>query len=115
MIIIHKHAKYLKDKASLVTMSTYGVDASQTAILLIDPNTGERNATATICIPDEVNSAFRDMYKDIDPTVWIKDYSENEGIYQDLVDNGVISEMINEWDLPHGNTAKFCKLLKPEL
>jgi len=55
----------------------------QTSISLIDTEDGEPVAIATVCIPKvKVNPG----------EVIIKDYSENEGILDVLIEAGVISE-----------------------
>jgi hypothetical protein len=55
------------------------------ALQLIDAEDGSPVAMVTVNLPDEQLN---------DDEVLIKDYSENEGIYQTLVDAKVISEAI---------------------
>jgi len=57
----------------------------RTALQLIDSEDGSPVATATVNFPDEPLN---------NDEVLIKDYSENEGMYQSLVDAKVISEAI---------------------
>ena len=58
---------------------------NRTAIELVDAEDGSPVAMATVNFPDEPLN---------DDEVLIKDYSENEGMYQALVDAKVISEAI---------------------
>lgn len=59
-------------------------DNNNIAIQLVDENTKELVAVAT------TNTGFKDDF----PEVQIKDYSENEGMWQALVDAGVIKDKI---------------------
>lgn len=76
----------------------------RTAILLVDAETGELWTVATVNVPEENIS---------DDEVIIKDWSENEGITDALIDAGIIEE-------PHDMVicglvvADICKLkIKP--
>lgn len=71
-----------------------------TSIQLLDANDGHPIAVATVNL---------DVVPEKDH-VFIKDWSENEGMVESLVKAGVISEPIGE--IPTGFvTAKICKLL----
>jgi hypothetical protein len=71
------------------------------ALKLTDISTGEAVATATINLPDQ--------YLEKDEVI-IKDYSENEGMYNALVAAGYISKKIR---IIQGNFVSFyvCKIL----
>lgn len=72
-----------KDWNCTVQWSIY-YDNNNIAIQLVDENTKELVAVAT------TNTGFKDDF----PEVQIKDYSENEGMWQALVDAGVIKDKI---------------------
>ena len=82
-----------------VHKSTYGND--RTALVLNDTKDGERVLVATINVPDEFLFPGE---------VIIKDYSENHGIYQVLLDAGIISEELRRVDTGFVY-GKVCKLL----
>jgi len=71
------------------------------AIQLVDAEDGSPVATATVNFPDEPLN---------DDEVLIKNYSENEGVYQALVDGKIISEAI-EYIQRGFVTLPKCKLL----
>ena len=57
------------------------------ALLLLDANTEEPVAYATVNLPDHhIQSGH----------VFIKDWSENEGMYETLLESGVIKEVVNQ-------------------
>lgn len=58
------------------------------ALLLVDTRTGEHVARATVNIPGA---------KPKPNHVFIKNWSENEGMYESLVEAGVIKEAVNEF------------------
>lgn len=72
-----------KDWNCVVQWSIY-YENNNIAIQLVDENTKELVAVAT------TNTGFKDDF----PEVQIKDYSENEGMWQALVDAGVIKDKI---------------------
>lgn len=72
-----------KDWDCVVQWSIY-YENNNIAIQLVDENTKELVAVAT------TNTGFKDDF----PEVQIKDYSENEGMWQALVDAGVIKDKI---------------------
>lgn len=71
------------------------------AILLVEEGTGEDIATATVNVPEaNVPEGY----------VGIKDYSENEGMLQFLVDNGIVEPPARY--IPSGWVSiPVCKLL----
>lgn len=78
-------------------------DNHRLAILLLDAETGERIAVATVNIPDE--------YLQPDEVI-IKNYSENEGILPVLEEAGIVAppHRIVQAGYTH---AGVCKLLVP--
>lgn len=72
-----------KDWDCVVQWSIY-YENNNIAIQLVDENTKELVAVAT------TNTGFKDDF----PEVQIKDYSENEGMWQALVDAGVIEDKV---------------------
>lgn len=80
MKIQHKYAKYIKGE-SAVKLLTYG--NGRQAIQLIDPEDGCPNAVASVNLPDEECPEGH---------CFLKTYSENEGIAQDLIESGIVSE-----------------------
>lgn len=80
------------------------VNNNRTAIGLFDTENGENVAIATINMPDE--------YLKEDEVI-IKDYSENEGMLDCLVEAGIISEPIRLARAGY-QLANVCKLLKRE-
>lgn len=81
--------KYIKNQPCILKKSKYVADRS-TALGLFDEVTGELLLVPTVCM-DGVGGA------PAEGNVWIKDWSENEGVMQALIDAGVIS-------LPVGTT-----------
>jgi hypothetical protein len=82
MKLTHKHARHLQG-SSTVRFLKYG--NGRDAIQLLDPEDGCPNAVASVNLPDEpcpIGYCF------------LKTYSENEGIAQDLIEAGVVSEPI---------------------
>jgi hypothetical protein len=75
------------------------------SLQLVDAETGEPVARATVNIPDVPIP---------DGTVLVKDWSENEGIRHALVDAGVIEETIVAI-IPTGYTAADLVKLTPEV
>ena len=75
-----------------------------TAILLVDADDGSPVATATINLPD---------YNLADGEVAIKDYSENEGMFNVLNTAGVISDPIR-FEATGFVNVPICKLLIKE-
>lgn len=71
------------------------------ALELIDAEDFEPIAMATVCVPDVP------IHED---QVFIKDYSENEGILQALIDAGVVSQPL-EWIEQGFVRLPLCKLL----
>lgn len=80
--IVHIRTKYINQRA-LLSFGQY--ENGATAISLFDPQDGEPLAVATVNLPHEVPAPGR---------VFIKNYSENEGMVSALLQAGVIS-------LPH--------------
>lgn len=80
--IINIKTKYLNQRA-LLSFGEYGNGA--TAISLFDPQDGEPLGVATVNLLDAVPEPGN---------VFIKNYSENEGMVSALVEAGVISEPI---------------------
>lgn len=87
----------------------------QIAILLREVGTGMPIATATVCIPEW------EPYRKPD-AVAIKDYSENEGLFDALYDAGVVRgyaeteeqmeddrDMVHLWPVGH-TAATICRL-----
>lgn len=72
----------------------------QTSIQLYDTEINEPVATATSCLDLKINS----------DEVIIKNYSENEGILEELIKSGIVSEPV---ELINSGYAVFnvCKLL----
>lgn len=86
------------------TLSFAKYSNGRTAITLSDAEDFMPIAKATVNIPEAHLE---------DDEVLIKDWSENEGIYQALVKAGVISKLIET--VPSGYADAFkCKLLKRE-
>ena len=98
--IVKISAKYLKEDAVIVKQQ-YG---NGSTALLLNSLDGERLATATVALdvlPEEGN-------------VFIKDYSENQGILKSLQDAGVVGDVIRS--VPAGFThVHEVKLLLEEV
>jgi hypothetical protein len=71
-----------KDYSCTIHVDNYKADNSK-AILLMDTEDGAPVAYATVCLAGQ-------GAKPIDRNVFIKDYSENEGMVDALVEAGVI-------------------------
>lgn len=97
MKVIHKYAKYVKGE-SLVQLGHYG--NGRLAIRLIDSEDGSPQAVASVNLPGEPCP---------DGHCFLKTYSENEGIAEDLIANGIVSQPISH-SLELG--APLVKLLK---
>lgn len=95
---INAKLKYYEGPAE-VEFSAYR-DGKRVAIILLHPD-GDRIATATVNIPEVKLKADE---------VIIKDYSENVGVFQTLIDNGVIADTGRS--VPCGHTeARIARLL----
>jgi len=85
-----------------VSFSAYSMhDGQRTAIVLNNASTGERYMVATVNLPQEPLK---------EDEVLIKNWSENEGIYQALVSAGIISQAIDHVATGFVYALK-CKLL----
>lgn len=91
--------KYVDEEMALHKIGEYR-DGS-TALEIIDKN-GEEYATATVCIPGtDVPEGH----------VLIKDWSENEGVLQSLINAGIVGQPVR--NVPSGFvTAQLVELLK---
>ena len=83
MKLQHKHARYIQGE-SLVQFHTY--PNGRQAIQLIDPEDGCPNAVASVNLPDEPCP---------DGCCYLKTYSENEGIAEDLIESGIVSKPVS--------------------
>lgn len=90
--------KYLNADCQ-ITRGQYG--NGREALMLVDALTGERQATATVNIP-EVDCPIGHVF--------IKNYSENEGMLEALVAAGVVSEPV-AWIESQYATFPLCKVL----
>jgi hypothetical protein len=79
MKVNHEHAAYIKGE-SLVSTATYS--NGRLAIRLIDPEDGSPQVTASVNLPDEPCP---------DGCTYMKTYSENEGILEDLIAAGIVT------------------------
>lgn len=82
-----------------VSIGKYG--NKRPAILIKDAD-GMPYMTATINVSSDHPVALEDVV--------IKDYSENEGIYQWLIDRNIILPAYAKMSLPYGNWAPICEL-----
>ena len=96
---INVNMKYHQGPVQLVwDKYTYG---DRPCLLMVDPVTGEAICTATVNLP-EVKLAHDEII--------IKDWSENEGALQSLIDAKIVSNPIRQ--IPTGFVlADVCKLL----
>jgi len=95
------YTKYIDDDEVEFVKARY-VDGS-TALLIRDAETGEPLGRATVCLVDYHE-------KPSPGNVFIKDWSENEGMLQALHDVGIIGPVLRT--IPTGHTQTFeCKLL----
>lgn len=99
MAFIDKTVKFLGQECK-VEMSRYKDENQRDAILLICPN-GELMAVATVNIPEAMLQ---------DGEVWIKNWSENEGIYEALMAAGIIGEAVGSYPAGHARALR-CPLL----
>ena len=85
-----------------VVMGRYPT-APQTAIILYRPATGEQWCVASVCLP---------QYRQAADEVFIKNWSENEGLLDALVAGGIVENTGRV--LPTGFVrANVCRLLVP--
>ena len=97
MTIKHVHAKHIKGESN-VQLGYYL--NGRVVIQLIDPEDNCCNAIATVNIPVLIPEGC----------VAIKDYAENYGILQDLIDGGLVGQPIDT--VPCGySQAHVCPLL----
>ncbi len=73
-----------KDWDCAITKHEY--DNARTALVLVERNTGEQIAVATVNLPDTPNH-IPGISKEV---IFIKDWSENEGMFDALVGSGMI-------------------------
>lgn len=93
--------KTYKLRGTLVNVSIGKYGNKRPAILIKDAD-GMPYMTATINLSNDHPVVIEDVV--------IKDYSENEGIYQWLVDRNIILPAYGELSLPHGSHAPICEL-----
>lgn len=98
-MIIHAKTKYLDEHAD-VEFGRYEADGSLSIQLV--SGTGEPLCTATSCLSEYGVAAEEDY-------VWIKTYSENEGILECLIKEGVVHKPVVTTKIGHGEWAG-CKL-----
>jgi hypothetical protein len=99
-MIINCNMKYHKGEA-LLEFSKY-TSGDRKAMVILDPVTHE-----TICIPT-VNIPEAKLAKN---EILIKDWSENEGVLQTLVENGIVKDTGKTVKTGFVN-AHVCELLK---
>lgn len=89
----------------VVTKSKY-MDNDRIALVLTEEETGEPVATASVNVVD---------YKMSDTTVedytFIKNYAENEGMLQALIEAGIVQDTKIEWPLSQWVSANLVKVL----
>lgn len=94
-------AKYVQEDSARLIFGRY--QDGSIAMLLESAGTGERLCTATVCL-----TAYGE--KPRDGNVFIKDYSENEGVLNALQKAGVVGDVIRS--VPAGYATVYeCKLL----
>lgn len=102
MEILYSTKKYFKNEPATVYKGKYS-DGS-TALILQDHEVGERLAVATVCMVDYDE-------KPEEGNVFIKDYSENEGTLDCLIEQGVVSEPVREVQCGPYAVVYECKLI----
>jgi hypothetical protein len=73
----------------------------RTALIAVNITTGEELCTCSVNIPE---------YPLDEEDIIIKDYSENEGVLDDLITKGIVSEPI-DWITSGHVLVPICKLL----
>jgi len=99
MAFIDKTVQFLGQECR-VEMSRYTDELQRDAILLRCPD-GEPMAVATVNIPEAMLQ---------EGEVWIKNWSENEGIYEALMAAGIIGEAVGSYPAGHARALR-CPLL----
>ena len=100
---MHIKSEFLDDNA--VLKFGHYVDGT-TAVTLFDAEFGEPLATATVCLVDMGE-------RPSEGNVFIKTWSENEGLYEGLLAAGIIGEVVREIQV--GFSVAFeCPLLVKE-
>lgn len=94
-----KKVMFLGEECKVV-MSRYADEMQRDAIMLFCPN-GELMVVATVNIPEAMLQ---------DGEVWIKTWSENSGIYEALVDAGIIGKAVGSYPCGHAKALR-CHLL----
>lgn len=67
-------------------------ECNQIAMFIVDPETGEVQAKATVAIPEAPLLGNH---------VWIKDWSENEGMFNALIDANIITNTFEHYPCGH--------------
>ena len=96
---------FLDEKNVIVWLSAY-VDNDLPALFLTDQH-GEQLSVAT------VNLAGYGIEPSVKGNTFIKNYSENSGILDVLVSNGVVSKPVDTVDIGHTNAHEVEILIKP--
>lgn len=96
--IVLKHAKFCGSGPADLMFAKYQNNDRVAICLLRD---GHPLCTASVNVPD---------YPLLLDCVIIKDYSENEGILQDLIDNNIVSQPVDTTPVGHA-WVHICKLL----
>jgi hypothetical protein len=80
------------------------------AVTLVDNDTGEMITKATVCLSDYGKKPA------IGSHIFVKDYAENEGLYQGLLDAGVVGEFVfKHSEGPYKATIYECPLTQESL
>ena len=89
----HKQIKF-RQRICIIKIGSYA--NNRTALQLVDAENGEPITTATVNIvavsDDEFNKIASTVICEKDQLLFIKDWSENEGILQALVDQNIITD-----------------------
>lgn len=98
-------SKYVKSTACVILFRKYNSDDS-TSVTLFAEKTGEPIAKVTVCL------AYKGKHPKADH-IFVKDYSENEGAYQALLDAGIVLLADESFTVDFPGTTVYHARLSP--
>lgn len=98
-------AKYYSGQADIY-LSKYHSDLSNALVITEVNDSSQMIATPTRCLVDYGQTPLNG------DEVWISNYSENQGMREELVRLGVVEETGKRFEIHTGASWSLCKLLK---
>jgi len=84
-------------------------DPEKLALMLVDSITGERIAVASVNMKEPFPDEYKSKELEVNPYVWIKTWSENEGILEALVKAGIVEKIDYQLVNDYGAVAELVR------